>query len=301
MMATIVHTHCPACKHSNIRKVLIAQDYTVSQEKYEVWECGHCSLRFTQGIPDAAHIGKYYQSDAYVSHSDTQQGIVNKLYHIVRNITLRQKSTLVAKASGISKGRLLDVGAGTGAFAHVMQQQQWQVTALEPDATAVQNAQKNYGLTLQPLQHLFQIQAQSVDVITMWHVLEHVHDLHNYLATYKKVLQPNGTFIVAVPNYTSGDALHYQASWAAYDVPRHLYHFSPRSMQLLMQQHGFEVAAIKPMWFDSVYVSMLSESYATGKRNLLAALWHGLRSNLSALRNTAKCSSIIYIIKHAKA
>lgn len=276
--------------------VLQAQDYTVSQEEFEVWECSDCSLRFTRDIPSQDEIGRYYQSAAYVSHSDTKKGIINKLYHVVRNYTLQSKRKLIEKAAGIKAGKLLDVGAGTGMFVKTMQDAAWEVTGLEPDETARLNA-LNHGLQLQPSDKLFSLPPDSYDVITMWHVLEHVHDLHGYLEQFQKLLKKNGTLIIAVPNYTSDDATHYQQYWAAYDVPRHLYHFSPESMNRLMLQHGFTVKDYKPMWFDSFYVSMLSEQYKSGKNNLFKAFISGVRSNITALKDVKKCSSVIYIIK----
>lgn len=297
MSEKITYCQCPACSSSNIYPVLKAEDYTVSHEIFEIWECKDCTLRFTQDVPVAAAIGKYYQSDAYVSHSDTRKGLINRLYHMVRNYTLQSKRKLVSRQSGRTTGALLDVGAGTGAFAAVMQQHGWLVTGLEPDETARKNAAQQHGLQLQTLEALYNQPPAYFDVITMWHVLEHVHDLHQYLATYRQILQPDGTLLIAVPNYTSLDAQEYGSQWAAYDVPRHLYHFSPKSMAVLLEQHGFKVTAHQPMWFDSFYVSMLSEQYRTGKQQLLRAVLNGWRSNKKAASSYEKCSSVIYVIK----
>jgi 2-polyprenyl-3-methyl-5-hydroxy-6-metoxy-1,4-benzoquinol methylase len=297
MSEKIKYTQCPACSSSNIYPVLKAKDYTVSKETFDIWECGQCTLRFTQEVPAAAAIGKYYQSDAYVSHSDTKKGLINRLYHLVRNYTLQSKRKLVTRLSGRKDGALLDVGAGTGAFAAVMQEHGWLITGLEPDTTARNNAFQQHGLQLQTLEALYNQPPAYFDVITMWHVLEHVHDLHQYLNTYRQILHPDGTLLIAVPNYTSLDAQEYGTHWAAYDVPRHLYHFSPQSMALLMEQHGFKVTGHQPMWFDSYYVSMLSEQYRTGKQQLLRAFFNGWRSNRKAASSYDKCSSVIYIIR----
>ena len=297
-MSQIVHyTQCPVCKSANIQPVLQAKDFTVSQEKFSIWQCADCTLRFTQDVPSADAIVSYYQSAAYISHSDTKKGLINRLYHLVRNYTLSQKKALIVKESSTENGSLLDVGAGTGAFAHTMQKAGWQVTGIEPDVTARNNALSQYQLTLEKPETLVQLGTAQFDVITMWHVLEHVHDLTIYLQTYQRLLQPNGCLIIAVPNYTSYDAHVYNENWAAYDVPRHLYHFSPASMQILVQQFGFTIKKKKPMLFDSFYVSMLSEQYKNGKANLLQACWNGLQSNLKAGKDAAHCSSIIYVIK----
>lgn len=291
----IIHyTNCPACHSTAIGYAITATDFTVTRKLFEIWECRDCTLRFTQHVPGVDSIGAYYASQDYVSHTDTQQGLVNKLYHTVRNHTLHTKRDLVKKYSGLQSGALLEVGAGTGAFANTMQQAGWMITGLEPDATARSLAAAKYGLTLLPPGELYQLPSASYDVITLWHVLEHVHDLHGYLENFHRLLKPAGKLVVAVPNYTSRDATVYQSAWAAYDVPRHLYHFSPAAMKKLAASKGFSVNALRPMWFDSFYVAMLSEKYRNG--NLLSAAWNGLASNINTLSRTDECSSVIYVM-----
>jgi 2-polyprenyl-3-methyl-5-hydroxy-6-metoxy-1,4-benzoquinol methylase len=296
MSVIIHHTSCPCCNSEKINEVLIAKDYTVSKEDFSIWECVNCTVRFTQNIPDAASIAPYYQSSAYVSHTDTKEGLVNQLYHIVRNFTLKTKRDLLQQQTGLQQGNLLDIGAGTGAFAQTMKEAGWQITGLEPDASARTIAKQKFGLVLQMPNELYTLPQAQFDAITMWHVLEHVHDLHSYLEQFNAVLKPQGKIFIAVPNYTSGDASSYKKHWAAYDVPRHLYHFSPKSIDILAASKGFTVKAYKPMWFDSFYVSMLSEQCKNGSGNLVMAFLNGLLSNLQALFNVKKCSSVIYVL-----
>lgn len=251
---------------------------------------------FTQDIPEENEIGQYYRSENYISHTNTSKGFVNTLYHRVRKITLSQKENLVNTINKGQKGHLLDIGAGTGAFAGHMQKAGWEVTGLEPDQAARNTAFEVNQLRLAPSDRLFELQPNSYDVITMWHVLEHVHQLHAYLDQCKKLLKKGGHLVIAVPNYTSGDAYHYQQFWAAWDVPRHLYHFSPASMQVLTSKHGMKIKKVKPMWFDSFYVSMLSEQYRTGQPNLISGFRQGLSSNFSALFKKNQASSLIYVI-----
>lgn len=262
-----------------------------------MWKCSTCTFRFTQNVPAAAFIGQYYQSADYVSHSDTKEGFVNRLYHLVRSFTLRTKRNMVRKVTGLKYGVLLDIGAGTGAFANKMKQAGWNVTGLEPDKIAREKALENYDLRLEKLTNLESLVGETFDAITLWHVLEHVHDLHGYLEKFLDILKPTGRLVIAVPNYTSYDAEYYKEYWAAYDVPRHLYHFSPKSMQLLLEQKGFSLEAVKPMWFDSFYVSMLSEKCRQGKNNFLRAMWIALLSNIKAFSDTKRCSSVIYVIR----
>lgn len=276
--------------------VLQAKDNTVSGEAYEIWECADCTLRFTQSVPTGAEIGKYYKSADYISHSESKQGLINSLYHTVRRRTLKAKEKMIRKTANIDNGKVLDIGAGTGAFLNIMKESGWNVTGLEPDPLARKNASSIYKLELSPSDLLYSIEAQSMDVITMWHVLEHVHDLHNYLRRMREIIKPSGNIFIAVPNYTSYDADIYKSYWAAYDVPRHLYHFSPQAMKKLLNKHGLELKTIMPMWYDSFYVSLLSQRYKNGKGNIFAAAWTGAVSNLKAVFNKERCSSIIYVL-----
>ena len=293
----IHHTSCPICSSSNIKEVLRVKDHTVSGEVFPIFMCGDCTARFTQDVAEENEIGKYYQSASYISHSDTQEGIVNKLYHAVRKRTLESKRKIVEKYAARSGGHLLDIGAGTGAFVKTIRDAGWEVTGVEPDAAVRVTALAQNNVLLESTEALELFEENKFDAITMWHVLEHVHGLHAYCNTINRILNKNGVLIVAVPNYTSADADHYQEHWAAYDVPRHLYHFSPKSMHVLMKGHGFEVMEMLPMWFDSSYVSMLSEQYKTGKSNFVSALWQGMASNAKALGKKELCSSVIYICK----
>jgi len=294
----IVYTACPCCNEGNIERILSAKDHTVSNEIFEIWQCNTCTIRFTQNIPDKNEIGKFYKSENYISHSDNKKGFINSMYHMVRQRTLNSKKKLIEKYSRLSTGKVLDIGAGTGAFLQTMNKSKWEVTGLEPDDTARENAKKLYGLSLHPPEEIFNLRPQSFDAITLWHVLEHVHELHVYMDQIKKLLKPTGYLFIAVPNYTCYDEKVYKEFWAAYDVPRHLYHFSPTSITQLLLKYGLQLREIKPMWYDSFYVSMLSEKYKTGKTNFLTAIWNGYISNWKALSDKERCSSIIYIITH---
>ena len=295
MIERIHYYNCPVCNSADIAAVTEATDNTVSKELFTIWQCANCSLRFTQDAPVQNDIGAYYQSASYISHSNTNKGVINKLYHAVRSFTLRSKKKLVEENTESKKGNLLDMGAGTGAFATVMKKSGWNVTALEPDKTARANAKKEFNIELQPSEILFNLHPDSFTVITLWHVLEHVHELHRYFEAFFSLLKQEGTLIIAVPNYTSCDATEYSGAWAAYDVPRHLYHFSPKSMKLLLEKHNFKLKKIQPMWFDSYYISLLSEKYLTGRTRPLKAFISGTVSNLHAIKNKQKSSSLIYI------
>jgi 2-polyprenyl-3-methyl-5-hydroxy-6-metoxy-1,4-benzoquinol methylase len=294
-MSKVHYNSCPVCGSSAINPLLTITDHSVSRENFTIWQCSNCSLRFTQDVPDESSIAPYYQSPDYISHTDTARGLVNSLYQKVRKFTVDQKARLVIDHT-VNKGRILDLGAGTGAFLLAMQQHSWDVKGIEPDEGARARA-KQAGIELSDTSMLDSLEPSSFDAITLWHVLEHVHSLHAYMDRIKQLLRDKGRIFIAVPNYESLDGSIYKLYWAAYDVPRHLYHFSPRSMEILASAHGLKLTAKKPMWFDSFYISLLSSKYKNGKTNWLGAIWSGIRSNLEAVGNKDRCSSIVYILQ----
>lgn len=290
--------HCPICNHTDTHQVIESKDFSLTQESFAIYQCSSCNFRFTASIPSQEAISKYYKFDEYISHTDVKNGWMNRLYHLVRTKTLAQKTNWIQSLFTGHKGHLLDIGAGTGAFVHAMYQKKWTVTGLEPDATTRAKAFENYNIQLQSTDVIFNLPENEYEVITMWHVLEHVHDLKPYIQQCFKSLKHNGRFIIAVPNYTSFDAGFYKKYWAAYDLPRHLYHFSPYAMQVLLNQFGFEIVSIKPMWYDSFYVSLLSEKYKqSGNLGLVRAVLIGCISNMVTMFNPSKASSLIYEVK----
>lgn len=295
-MPQLHYDACPVCGSTQIRPVFLAKDYTVSGEVFPIEECMSCSLRFTQDVPDQESIGPYYKSEEYISHSNTSKGLVSRMYQKVRTRTMRQKAMLVERYTGKQAGRLLDLGCGTGTFLNTMKGRGWEVAGLEPDADARAMAKQLYNLDIAPSHELYELGVARFDAITLWHVLEHVHELHAYMDQLKKLLKPDGVLMIAVPNYTSRDADIYEQYWAAYDVPRHLYHFSPRAMEVLTGRHGLRIRKLLPMWFDSFYVSLLSSKYKYGSTRYIGAGLHGVSSNINTAGNTKECSSVIYVI-----
>ena len=292
----LVHYNsCPVCGSAQLVDLWPVVDHSVSGQEFMLVECADCKLRLTQDVPDREHIGPYYQSTDYISHSNTKKGFINRIYHLVRKRTLKSKRKLIEKSVDAPNGRILDIGAGVGAFVSEMKKHGWQITGLEPDAGARERARQDFGITLMDMDALNKLPSASFDAITLWHVLEHIHPLNDYMTEFRRLLAPGAALFIAVPNYTSYDAAFYGPSWAAYDVPRHLYHFSPLSMRKLFERHQLQFIREIPMPFDSYYVSLLSNKYQSGRMQWHKAIWRGWLSNLRAGRN--KASSMIYIGK----
>lgn len=290
-------TACPLCGSEKIAKEFTTQDFSVTKEVFDIYNCEACGFHFTQNIPGENESARYYQSDTYISHSDTSRGFINRLYHFIRKYTLGQKRKLVEKATGKNKGTMLDIGSGTGSFLKAMQNAGWHIAGIEPDAIARKNSEEKNGIAAVSPEAIIHFSPGTFDAVTMWHVLEHVHRLDEQMIQLHRVLKSDGKAFIAVPNHTSFDAKHYGKYWAAWDAPRHLYHFSPAAMKYLAAKHGFKITGYKPMWFDSFYVSMLSEKYRTGKTGIAKAILAGLVSNMKAISDHQKCSSVIYIME----
>jgi SAM-dependent methyltransferase len=289
--------NCPVCGSTNFRDKLQVQDKSVSQELFTIVQCQDCEFQFTNPRPDAAHIGKYYESDAYVSHNSSAQGLINQVYKLARVFTVRRKVALITKLNGGRAGRLLDYGCGTGHFLAGAKEKGWQVAGLEPNDRARQEATERVGQPIQEPAALAELASGSFDVITLWHVLEHVHTLNETLDQLLAALKPGGKLLIAVPNVESLDAQHYRQDWAAYDVPRHLYHFSPSTMRRLLAEHGLVVSQTLPLALDAYYVSMLSERNRSPERvgGPLAVLKAGYLSNQYAAQHDGQYSSVLYV------
>ena len=267
------------------------KDYFKSQEPFDLVRDSSGEILITTPQPAPEKMASYYQDQEYISHSDTGKGLIPFLYRLVQKRSLKQKVKLINKLSS-HKGTLLDIGAGTGAFCQSMTQDSWQVYGVEPNENARETAaQKKLFLH----QNIQDFKGQQFDVVTLWHVLEHLPNLDKTIKDIQQLVKPNGLLIIAVPNYNSFDAKHYKGFWAAYDTPRHLWHFSQKAMRGLFSKN-MKLLKTKPMIFDSFYVSLLSEKYKSGNNFSLKGLWVGLMSNLSAVK-TKEYSSLIYCFK----
>ena len=286
---------CPVCDGKAFSPFLTCTDFFVSGEQFIIKQCNSCGFKITENIEDEDNIGPYYQSENYISHSNTSKGVVNSVYHSVRKYMLGRKRRLVEKVTSLKTGQILDVGTGTGFFLNEMKENGWQVTGTEKSSDARDFAKKEFNLDNLPSENLFTLKEKSFDVITLWHVLEHIHLLNENMETFARLLKTKGKLIIAVPNHDSFDAKHYREFWAAYDVPRHIWHFAPKQMKQFGEKHGFKLTTLHTMPFDSFYVAMLSEKYKRSKLALFKGIFYGKISWLNSILHPSKCSSVIYV------
>jgi 2-polyprenyl-3-methyl-5-hydroxy-6-metoxy-1,4-benzoquinol methylase len=273
-----------------MKPYLKTKDFSISQEDFELLHDETLDMLITH--PQPKDIAKYYESEDYISHTDASKSVIDKIYQIIKRYSIRKKEKLISNYTAKSK-TLLDVGAGTGDFMLTAKKQNWQVDGIEPNYDARMRAlDKGIGL----MDRMEALPRKKYNVITLWHVLEHLPDLENQIIKLVWHLEEKGTLFIAVPNFKSYDANYYKEYWAAYDVPRHLWHFSKTAIEKLFSKHGLKLIKTKPMLFDAFYVALLSEKYKSGKQHFVKAFFLGLWSNIKALKSKEH-SSLIYILK----
>lgn len=296
-MNKLIIKACPQCGGTHLKHTMTCTDFYASGERFELFSCQDCHFLFTQEAPAGVEMDRYYESPDYISHSDTKSGLMNSVYHRVRKYMLRRKTRLVIKESHQPSGKLLDIGAGTGYFPAAMAKKGWHVEAIEKNAPARAFAKEKFDLELKDEKALDHYQAGTFDVVTLWHVMEHVEKLNEMWDRLYQLLTDKGIFIVAVPNHVSFDAEKYGANWAAYDVPRHLWHFTPATIQQFGSKHGFIMAERHPMPFDAFYVSMLTEKNMKRPFPFLCGIYTGLLAWFSSLAKKERSSSMIYVFR----
>lgn len=274
-----------------IKPFITCKDHLVSGEEFDLFRNENFEILETKPVPE--NLDSYYKSEDYISHTDSKSGVLDKVYALVKNYMLEKKMSWINEYK--TNGTLLDIGAGTGDFLVKAKSHNWEVNGVEPNSSA-RNLAASKSLILK--EDISEIANKSCDVISMWHVLEHVPNLELQIQRLKDILKNDGLLIIAVPNYKSYDALYYKNFWGAYDVPRHLWHFSQKGISDLFTKSGFRLVETKPLKFDSYYVSLLSEKYKNGRSNFINSFRVGFLSNLRA-RSTSEYSSLVYFFKKA--
>lgn len=292
----IERKNCLVCNSNEVESFLKCKDHFVSGETFEIAKCKTCGFKYTDSIPEPEKMAPYYQSEEYISHSNTQKGLINKLYHTVRDIMLKRKAKLISGLTGGKK--LLDIGCGTGYFPYYMKKQGYDSYGMELDEKAREFAAENFGLKVESPEALLNGKhTGEYNIITLWHVMEHLHDPARYMKWIKDSLENEGVLIIALPNCSSYDAKTYKEFWAAYDVPRHLWHFEPSTFEKYIAQFGFKLSSVKRLPFDAYYNSMMSARYAQKPLSFIHGTIVGFISNLKSFFNRNTTSSVIYVLR----
>tara|TARA_B100000945_G_scaffold320729_1_gene331786 strand:+ start:378 stop:1265 length:888 start_codon:yes stop_codon:yes gene_type:complete len=286
---------CPICEEERFNTKTLCIDHTVSKEEFSIVSCETCGFHLTNPRPPEEKMSKYYESEKYISHTNNSKGLFNWLYQTIRAYTIKRKVALLKKTSG--SGLHLDIGCGTGEFLNACKKSGFETEGIEPSKIAREQAAKNYSLIVKEDTDLSTYKSSKFDSISMWHVLEHISSLNDSIAHLHRILKPGGKLIVAVPNHKSWDSSYYKKNWAAWDVPIHLWHFCQNTITALFKKHKFNLIKIKPMLFDSYYVSLLSEEITSGKKNFFKALAIGSISNAIGAFTKRGYSSAIYIFE----
>ena len=279
---------------NNLQNLLL-KDFSVTGESFYLKKNESYGFYETHPRPPFKVLDTYYNSDDYISHTNSKRSLFEGLYHFVRKITLKNKFSLI-NSFEIPTKRLLDVGCGTGAFISYASHKSWHVTGIEPNYAARSRCTDTIKSFVFDTHHLNILSKETFDVITLWHVMEHIYRLEDQMNLICSLLHNKGRLIVALPNYKSFDSKYYKEKWAAFDVPRHLYHFNQNSVEQFFKKRNFKLLKVKPMFFDAFYVSILSERYKKNRFALFKGALIGLISNLHALK-TGEFSSKIYILE----
>jgi len=286
--------NCPVCNSTSFKAFMKSSDYFLSKEEFTIVECKDCGVKFTNPRPGLDSIIQYYDSAEYISHDTSRKGFITWIYTHARIFMLKKKFTMVSRFS--NGRRILDIGCGTGEFLSYCREKGFETYGVELNDKPRELAKRRYGIEIRKKILDYSAETFKFDCITLWHVLEHIHDIKTEIASVKKLLKPDGVLIVALPNCNSWDAAHYKKYWAAYDLPRHLYHFNEFSFFKFAGLNKLRVVKIIPQFLDSFYISLLSEKYRTGKNSLIKAFINGTISDLRARGSGTGYSSLIYIL-----
>jgi 2-polyprenyl-3-methyl-5-hydroxy-6-metoxy-1,4-benzoquinol methylase len=291
------HNVCPLCGSEKTGLQIRCKDHFISKEDFSIFKCSACSFSFTQDYPEENEITRFYESDDYISHSDTSRSFSDKLYRLARNFMLRKKKRLIENVTNLKKGAILDIGSGTGYFAGTMNKAGWLVKGIEINEKARNFSMSQFKLNILTPDKIQSLENESFDCITLWHVMEHFHDPFNYISEISRLLKPGAVCIVALPNCSSFDAKHYKQFWAAWDVPRHLWHFNPDSFRLFSGKAGLNLEKLRSLPLDVFYISTLSEKYIGSDLSFIKGITKAMWFAFLSFFNKKRSSSIIYILR----
>ena len=283
---------CPACGSPDIGSYTTITDHYYSKENFDIAACKGCGLRFTQNRPAPEEIGRYYDSENYASHdSGKKASVFLKVYQMARDYMLGLKFNLVRQFKPEWK-QVLDYGTGEGFFTEYLLKKGKDASGIEPSAVARENFKSRTGKTL--FEDIDALPAdKTFQVITLWHVLEHIHTLRETMEKLTERLEQKGIIVIAIPNQKAKDLEAFGPHWAAWDVPRHLYHWDTDSLSAFMKSLGLVRIHTGQLPLDPFYIGMISARYA-GK-GAVSGILTGLKSYFHGKSNPAEGSTLLTI------
>jgi 2-polyprenyl-3-methyl-5-hydroxy-6-metoxy-1,4-benzoquinol methylase len=292
---------CLICNSTEKKPFYQVSNRFNQKESFDLVKCPNCNFVYLSPRPTADAIGVYYEVEEYQPHQANARNAADVLYQRVRIWNNRYKRKTIEKYK--KNGNILDYGCGTGEFLLEMNVSGWKTYGYEP-LTKAANIARNHGLNI--LKSLQNYQG-GADIITLWHVLEHIHDARGIIKTLQQIMAPEAYLIIAVPNYQSFDAKIFKQNWVAFDAPRHLYHFTPETMTLFLESMNFQIVSYKTLYFDPWYNSLLSAKIeAKNKKfklliqSLSKSLIAATIANLQSFFIKKRSSSLIYIAQSIK-
>jgi SAM-dependent methyltransferase len=237
---------CPMCGADDGAPLVQTEDLLFpGEERFQLLSCRRCGHIYQSPRPTAESIGRYYPED-YHPYLIAVEDEPSPLRRLDRAFGLRMRTQAVHRAAGGRPGRLLDVGCATGVFLDGMRRLGWSVQGVEPSAYAAGYARRRFGLDVyEGLLEDAALPAASFDAITMWDVLEHVHEPRPVLAELARLLRPGGVLVLSLPNPDSLEARLLGRYWLGWDLPRHLNVFPPTQLRAHLARHGMPVERIR--------------------------------------------------------
>ncbi len=286
------HNDCPLCGSNKIEKDFACKDHFITDEVFDIYKCCDCGFQFTQGVAEFTTATKQEQA-----HTDSDNSFFCKIYNFVHGVMLRRKANIIKKLTMLQNGKILDYGAKESDFANTMADRGWDTTIIKTKEWSNKKQEFKAGIEQIEEENIKSLPNESFDVITAWHVIEHIHDFNRFMQASNTLLDENGILILASPNTASYDAENYRENWAAYNVPHHLWHFKSSTMMHLGKRHGFILERRLPMPFDGFYISILSERRKGTHIPIIKGLWNGFLGWIASCDKCSASSSIIYVFR----
>ena len=272
------------------KRVCTTKDYLGSNEKFEIVWSKYKGIAKTYPKPLKNNLKEYYNSENYISHNPKAIGLISLIYLAIRSLMNRNKLKMI-KPFLSKNDKVLDFGSGSGSFLYKLNFK-YESFGVEPNDFA-RSTSLAKGLRVVSAMKEYKVK---FNMIFLWHSLEHVYDINKTINEFSQKINSKGILVIALPNIRSFDAKKYKSFWAGYDVPRHLWHFTEEGIIDFLERKKFKFIKKRPLFWDAIYISYLSEKYRKSKFSLIKGVFWGIISNLTAIK-TGEFSSKVYFFR----